>query len=231
MVRGLIAAALRSLGFDLRRRLDSDHDARPRSLTADALNDITVLPDRDEWLRQVPPGGTIVEVGVGFGDFTRRILDLARPAQLVAVDLFSLHTKPRFTSGPGRHVFGGSTHEAWFRNTFRTEIDAGRLEIVPGRSDRALDAYGDGTFDLVYLDADHTYAAVCRDLAAVHGKVRPGGLLACDDYERADPFGRTRYGVKQAVHEFCLRHRWPIASLTLESASSAANIVLKRPEP
>ena len=229
MVRGLIAAVLRSQGFDLRRRLDADHDARPRSLNADALIDITVLPDRDEWLRQVPPGGTIVEVGVGFGDFTRQILDLARPARLVAVDLFLLHTKPRFTSGPGRYVFGGITHEAWYRNTFRTEIEAGRLEIVPGRSDQALDAYADGIFDLVYLDADHSYQAVSRDIAAVHGKVRPGGLLACDDYERADPFGRARYGVKQAAHEFCVKQQWPIVYLTLESATSAANIVFRRP--
>jgi hypothetical protein len=59
----------------------------------------------------------------------------------------------------------------------------------------------DGYFDLVYLDADHSYEAVMQDLAAWRPKLRAGGTLGGHDY--IDGVREEGvFGVKTAVHEF-----------------------------
>jgi predicted O-methyltransferase YrrM len=47
-----------------------------------------------------------------------------------------------------------------------------------------------GTVDLVFLDADHDYAAVAADIAAWRPVVRPGGILCGHDF--GDFAGVTR---------------------------------------
>lgn len=62
----------------------------------------------------------------------------------------------------------------------------------------AAELFMDETFDFVYIDADHTYDAVKADLSAWWPKVRPGGVLAGDDYGFA---GWWEDGVTRAVSE------------------------------
>jgi predicted O-methyltransferase YrrM len=51
----------------------------------------------------------------------------------------------------------------------------------------------DGVFDLVFLDADHSYDETRRDIALWSPKVRPGGILCGHDCEgRPDDYGRER---------------------------------------
>ena len=39
-------------------------------------------------------------------------------------------------------------------------------------------------FDLIYIDADHSYPAVCNDIDHAVPKLRPEGLLAFNDFAR-----------------------------------------------
>ncbi len=55
--------------------------------------------------------------------------------------------------------------------------------------------------DFVFIDANHTYEAVHGDITAWYPKVRPGGVMAGDDY------GNEGFpGVKQAVDELLSLH-------------------------
>jgi predicted O-methyltransferase YrrM len=55
--------------------------------------------------------------------------------------------------------------------------------------------------DFLYIDADHTYAAVLADLDAWVPHVKPGGLIAGDDY------GNVAFpGVRMAWNYFELEH-------------------------
>lgn len=60
----------------------------------------------------------------------------------------------------------------------------------------AATIFPDEFFDLVYIDGDHYYEPVLRDLQAWYPKVKKGRFLAGHDYIRGEE------GVAQAVHEF-----------------------------
>lgn len=65
-----------------------------------------------------------------------------------------------------------------------------------GLSWEGASLYGERSLDWVYIDADHHYEPVCRDIDAWLPKVKPGGVLAGHDY--CDYPG---FGVIQAVTE------------------------------
>jgi predicted O-methyltransferase YrrM len=70
--------------------------------------------------------------------------------------------------------------------TFRENMDqtgrADAVKILKGRSQDELPNIQD-TFDLIYVDGDHTAQSVWQDLQQAHRLLSPGGILVCDDYE------------------------------------------------
>lgn len=72
------------------------------------------------------------------------------------------------------------------------DVPGARLEMP---SLEAAKLVPDDFFDFVFLDADHSYAAVKADIAAWRPKVEPGGWLCGHDY------GKVQYGVTEAVDE------------------------------
>jgi cephalosporin hydroxylase len=67
---------------------------------------------------------------------------------------------------------------------FLSNIDRVKQYINPVRMDSAEAAknYKDESLDFVFVDADHTYNGVMRDLNAWVPKIRVGGIIAGHDY-------------------------------------------------
>lgn len=120
------------------------------------------------------PGVRIAEVGTGIGITTAHMLKYCPQIERIyTIDLI----KPR----PPHDRLGGVE----------------RAEFILDDSVESAKRFDDETFDLVFIDADHTEAAVRRDLAAWVPKVKPGGLISGHDY------GSRRYpGVTVAVNDF-----------------------------
>jgi hypothetical protein len=81
-----------------------------------------------------------------------------------------------------------------------------RITIHATESTEAARRFADGSVDFVFVDASHDYASVKADVLAWLPKVRPGGLLAGDDYG-------VFPGVDRAVRELLPAHEnptWPI---------------------
>ncbi len=57
----------------------------------------------------------------------------------------------------------------------------GRARLVREKSWLGADLFEDGSLEIVYIDGDHTYEAVVKDLAAWYLKIRKGGILRGDD--------------------------------------------------
>ncbi len=78
-----------------------------------------------------------------------------------------------------------------------------RISIIRDYSTAAADLFLDSYFDLVYIDADHTYEAVHADIEAWWPKIAPGGYLSGHDYVKAVVGDRkVPFGVIEAVSEF-----------------------------
>ena len=66
-------------------------------------------------------------------------------------------------------------------------------------SESALSEFEDGSLDFVYIDGNHLYEFVKKDLELSLRKMKPGGYITGDDYS---PGGWWKGGVKRAVDEF-----------------------------
>ena len=85
-------------------------------------------------------------------------------------------------------------------------------------SEVAVERFEDGKFDWVYVDGNHDYAYVMRDLVLYAPKVKRGGLLCGHDYcDRPEA-----QGVKRAVDDFMEKHGWEMAIRTVEKWPSFA---------
>jgi hypothetical protein len=74
---------------------------------------------------------------------------------------------------------------------------ADRVRVYQGTSEGAAE-YFDEQFDIVFIDADHSYEACSKDIETWWPKVSDGGYLSGHDY-REDKEG---FGVIEAVNEF-----------------------------
>lgn len=167
------------------------------TLSADHLANCLVLPHRNDILARMPKGSICAEIGVQAGNFSRTILDICRPAELRLVD-----------SDMGSHGIS---------RRFEAEIGSGIVKLHEGDSADTLTTFEDGRFDFIYIDADHSYRGVARDIAAAHRKVRPEGLLIFNDYTFWSSAECMPYGVMHAVNEFCLAEDWEFVFMTLNS--------------
>jgi len=77
--------------------------------------------------------------------------------------------------------------------------------MVKGFSVDVAKKFEDGTFDFVYIDANHEFVYIADDINAWVHKVRPGGILAGHDYFRAKE-GKYKCHVKDVVQAWAYSH-------------------------
>jgi hypothetical protein len=77
------------------------------------------------------------------------------------------------------------------------------VKVYREYSFKAVKHFPDNYFDLVYIDADHSYEGCLEDIKNWYPKVKNGKFLTGDDYRRGDTSKtKVKIGVKQAVQEF-----------------------------
>jgi len=104
--------------------------------------------------------------------------------------------------------------------------------ILPIRleSEIAVKIFDDGFFDFVYIDANHTYKYVKRDIGIWWDKVAENGMLAGHDYNLCELRGPQVSGVKRAVHEFASERGLLVTIVEEESPYSFDSWVLVKSE-
>lgn len=143
------------------------------------------------------------EIGVHKGDFSRRILDLVRPRELHLIDPWRHEPSATYKDAwYGGHACGQAEMDTRYVGVcarFATEIRSGTVIVHRGNSSDVLERFGDEYFDWVYIDGNHLYAFVLKDLQLSTSKTATGGYIAGDDYSSP---GWWRDGVRRAVDEF-----------------------------
>lgn len=163
-----------------------------------------LLPNRNMMLDLIPKGGVMAELGVAEGDFTQEILDRTQPKILHLVDVWATE---RYHDGLSVLV----------KDKFKSQIESGQVVINRGYSTSELPKFEDGYFDFIYIDTDHTYKTTAQELELARSKMKKGGIIAGHDFSVGAWSTLARYGVVEAVHEFCLKYDWELIYLTNET--------------
>jgi len=195
-----------SVGRSVLRQLHKHETLKRRrtELSDSTLRDCRLVATRHDLLACLPRDGVVAEVGVAEGEFSERILTIAAPARLYLIDLWQSSAR----------AFGQPAAEK-VQNRFAESERLGIVSIMRGYSWEQLNALPAQTLDWLYIDASHEYEDVSRDLKAAHRAVKPNGYIAGHDYTLwSSP--TLRFGVVEAVNEFCIRHDYGFRYLTME---------------
>lgn len=146
------------------------------------------------WASQVAPSGVICEVGCGHGASTTCLAGASDASVRVdAVDPFAPYDELA-AWGLTKGVTEGN--EANFLNTLEHYGLRGKVKHLPYLSEDVKDHLDPGGYDLVFIDANHSFSHVAHDLKLMWPHLKPGGVLVGHDYTTRFP------GVMQAADEF-----------------------------
>lgn len=144
--------------------------------------------------------GEGVEVGVDMAHFSCVLLNSWKGRRLHLVD-----------------PWVSQTQEDWLdtRNAPQSEMDAryqksveavkpygDRANIIRKFSDEASEMFADCSLDFVYIDGNHRFDIVARDMELWYPKVKSGGILSGHDYD-CEKY-QDSFGVTKAVDNFAL---------------------------
>ena len=163
---------------------------------AELLERARIVGDRIDIIKRMPKKCMFAEIGTLTGNFALRVAEILRPSELHIFDLSLQHIKPETMAGLSRHVVGWHIGLSWEK----------MAEMPPDH------------FDVVYIDADHSLAAVTKDAAAAYRIVRPGGHLIFNDYTG---WGQTEcrpYGVFSAANKLANDKRLKMRYLALQAS-------------
>lgn len=155
-------------------------------------------------LNQLPKEGVCAEIGVDEGEFSRSILDVCRPRTLHLIDLW-----PRPLIREDRYPK--------VMQRFEQELESGQVVLHRGDSLATLEQMPDAGLDWVYIDSAHTYEHTLAELILCDRKVKPTGIIAGHDYAVGSWDYGVRFGVVNAVNEFCNSYGWNLRWLTNEA--------------
>ena len=190
----LMTYKLRRRGYKLVRMPAVYPEGMP--LTKEHIKNCKLIENRIGLLDRMPKKSICAEVGVKDGDFSEKILSIVKPDRLHLIDSCYdniEHAKDRFSSKIDSQVF-----------------------LHRGDSFGEIIKFDDNYFDWIYIDANHTYDLVKRDMEASRMKVKDNGLIVLNDYIFYDHIMGDKYGVVEAVNEFCNKHDYEIVYFALE---------------
>jgi predicted O-methyltransferase YrrM len=157
-----------------------------------SVQNCRVFCDRETMLREFgfPKNGNACEIGTSTGIFARLILDTLKPTTMHICDIDFSRFDNRLRERPG-------------------------VQIHEGDSVKAIKSFADASLDFAYIDADHAYKSIKREIAAIRTKVKPGGYIAFNDYTRWSVTEVQPYGVVAAVNEAIRDEKWQMVAVAL----------------
>jgi hypothetical protein len=191
------------------------------------------LASREQLLQHLPEGGVGAEIGVAEGNFSAAILEAAAPTELHLIDPWShleagsdllgantLLAQVGEAGGHGAAVPRNLAGDRLYGSVEQRFAADPRVRLHRQYSYRAAAGFEDGLFDFVYIDGNHHYEFVLRDLEDYAAKLKPGGLLFGHDFFENDFAREHRYGVMDAVRTFVKRTDFVLLMLTWEPYST-----------
>lgn len=135
-----------------------------------------------DWIDKLPDGSTIVEIGAWMGKsvkFTAQYLkEKGRKINYTVIDTF------KGSQNEKEHLdivkkYGGSIKDVFLKNTSGLE---NYFNLIEKDSNEAFYYLKDNSVDLLFIDGDHSFEQVSKDVLNFYSKVKAGGVISGDDY-------------------------------------------------
>jgi len=165
---------------------------------------------REQLLTLMPSNSTCAELGVGRGNFSKLILEIAKPELHYCVDLWG----PIATNVQGTYFTDQETWDQRFKD-IQQEFSAYNVKFVRDMTYHLPNYIDSKTLDWVYVDGDHTYDGCMKDLQAVKNLIKDDGMILGHDYR---PAWRKRpdWGVVESVNDFVSENNYFLTIVTQE---------------
>ena len=164
---------------------------------------LKILANRNQLLNLLPKNAIAAELGVDEGEFSEQILKICLPRKLHLIDAWNSEQY-----GLDKLSKTKKRLDSYNKDT---------IILHQGFSYVELENFEDNYFDWVYIDTDHRYETTVKELEVCLRKIKVDGVIAGHDYVTRCYYNYTRYGVVEAVNEFCINNNWEIIYLTNET--------------
>ncbi|OFX42841.1 MAG: hypothetical protein A2046_03720 [Bacteroidetes bacterium GWA2_30_7] len=195
--------------------IDLDKTIPRINLAEKNISNLKAILSREKLLELLPKNGIVAEIGVWKGDFSEVIIEKTSPRKLHLIDAWSSN---RYNDEIRQSV----------EIKFKTQIKKGQIEINYGLSIDVVDTFNDNYFDWIYIDTDHSYKTTKIELEKFSKKVKPSGIIAGHDYIIGNWNGMVKYGVIEAVYEFCSKNDWEIIYITMEGKGHHPSFAIRK---
>jgi len=138
----------------------------------------------------------IAEIGVLNGDYAQTIKSAFLEAKLHLIDIWQTEGNDFYYS-----IRKNDTENAYLKALGRFKDD-NKCFFYKEKSSEACKRFPDNFFDLIYIDADHSYDGVKNDILSWLPKIKIGGFICGHDFDPdlEMPEGNI-FGVNKAVTE------------------------------
>lgn len=162
---------------------------------------------------------TILEIGVFRGEFLDYLVHNCTYGSIHAVDLFEGVTCSGDSDGNNVVYYDvGKSYLELLEKYTNTPT----IQLYRSHSIDFLQKQEDNTYDIIYIDGEHSYNGVKHDLLHSFRTIKNGGYIMGHDYEMNMKKAKNVYnfGVKQAVDEFCITYNQTILAKALDGCVS-----------
>ena len=167
------------------------------------ISNLKIKLNRLEILKELKKGSICAELGVAYGEFSDQILEIVRPKLLVLVDSY-----------PNKGNFVDEGNLKYIEKKYQKLVNEKKIQIINKDSIEAASMFKENFFDWIYIDTTHSYHQTLGELRAWKNKIKSDGYILGHDYIMGNWIDDIKYGVQEAVHQFCVEENWEIVYLT-----------------
>jgi len=174
---------------------------------------------RIDLLDVLPVHGVIAEIGVQQGNWAEPILRISNPEQLHLVDPWAYIKDAEYQAEEAN--ISDEEHEVFYQSV-KERFKEDRKVKIHRKCFEEITEDDIPLCDWMYIDANHSFKAVTRNLHHALRFIKPNGILLCHDYTNHIGAKQMNFGVTEAVKAFCDDQQWTPVLMTNEAYPTVA---------
>lgn len=149
------------------------------------------------------PGSRGLEIGVWKGEFSKEIADRVKPSTLYLCDPWKFSPEYSDRWYGGTQAKSQADMDAIHRDVVGMFKDNSNVHVIKDISDNLTSYIEEKSLDWTYIDGNHSYEYVLRDLEISLKLIKPGGIISGDDYDEGNE-------IEKALFEFLTKYEQQI---------------------